>query len=203
MVRLIDVAELRVRPVSADDWPTFAELFSAPGAPKHCWCMAWRASNEERRRFGAAARAPRARGSLRPDDALRREAIQRRIAAGVPVGLLATAGDEPVAWCSVAPRPTYRPLGGPPDQQLDPAAVWSIACFFVKRSWRGRGVVGSLIEAAVAHAAGCGATVVEATPVVPGAPSHRFMGTVARFEAAGFTAVGPAGYRRTVMRLMP
>lgn len=195
---------LVIRPVTAEDWPAFAKLFSAPGAPKNCWCMAWRATNEERRQFTAAARTPKAeRGGPRPDSVVRRDAIRGRVAAGIPVGLLATADGEPIGWCSIAPRPTYRTLGGPEDHADDPAAVWSIACFFVLRPWRGRGVVRRLIDAAVAHAGDSGARVIEAYPVAPDARSHRFMGLVPTFEAAGFTAIGTAGYRRTVMRRVP
>jgi hypothetical protein len=55
----------------------------------------------------------------------------------VPTGILGYQDGEPIGWCSVAPRPTYRPLGGPPDG--DPEGVWSIVCFFVTRRMRGRG----------------------------------------------------------------
>ena len=58
-----------------------------------------------------------------------------------------------------------------------------------------------LIEAAVDHARGKGATVVEAYPVDPTSPSYRFMGFVGTFESMGFREVGRAGTRRHVMRL--
>jgi hypothetical protein len=58
-----------------------------------------------------------------------------------------------------------------------------------------------LIAAAVDYARQNGATVVEAYPVDPDAPSYRFMGFVPVFAEAGFVEVGRAGYRRHVMRL--
>jgi hypothetical protein len=68
----------------------------------------------------------------------RKAAMQRRIVDGTTVGLLGYLDDEPVAWCSVAPRSTYRRLvkdGG------DDAGIWSIVCFFVVRRLRGHGVI--------------------------------------------------------------
>ena len=57
------------------------------------------------------------------------------------------------------------------------------------------------LEAAVAHARGEGAKVVEAYPVDPDSPSYRFMGFVEAFAKAGFKEVGRAGSRRHVMRM--
>ena len=79
--------------------------------------------------------------------------------------------------------------------------VWSLACFFLKRSVRGQGLGRQTLEAAVAHARAEGARVVEAYPVAPDSPSYRFMGFVPAFEKAGFREVGRAGSRRHVMRL--
>jgi GNAT superfamily N-acetyltransferase len=190
--------DLTIKPVGAGDWPAFERLFESRGAPKHCWCMAWRASAEERRAFSAAAGS--SSGGRAKSSALRKKAMQRRIAGGTTVGLLAYAGDEPVAWCSVAPRPTYRKLGGPEDHSDDANAVWSIACFFVARSWRGHGVTRKLVDAAADYAAAAGAEILEAYPPDADSPSYRFMGAVKMFAEAGFIPVGRAGSRRNVMR---
>jgi GNAT superfamily N-acetyltransferase len=168
--------------VDGHRWPDFEALFSAKGAPSYCWCMVWRT-------------APRAGAG--PAD--KKAAMRERIAGGVPVGLLGYLDDQPVAWCSIAPRATYRPLGG-----LAEAAgeqVWSLVCMYVRRDLRGLGVARQLIDAAVAHARRKGATVVEAYPVDPDSPSYRFMGFVQAFQAAGFERVGQAGKRRHVARL--
>ena len=69
----------------------------------------------------------------------RKAAIHSRVREGVPIGLLGYLADEPVAWCSIAPRTTYRPLGGPDDFGDAPDAVWSLACFFIRRDLRGQG----------------------------------------------------------------
>jgi GNAT superfamily N-acetyltransferase len=114
--------------------------------------------------------------------------------------LLGYSGGEPVAWCSIAPRTTYRDLGGLISPGESPEDVWSLACFFIRRELRGQGLAKRIIEAAVEHAAKHEAKVVEAYPVEPGSPSYRFMGYVPTFSAAGFHEVGRAGIRRHVMR---
>jgi GNAT superfamily N-acetyltransferase len=121
-----------------------------------------------------------------------------RIQAGTPVGLLGYANEEPVAWCSVAPRSTYRPLVS---SEASDKGIWSIACFFVVRRLRGTGVMEQIIAAAVRLALAHGASVVEAYPVEPDSPSYRFMGFVPVFEKAGFAEVGREGKRRHVMQL--
>ena len=176
----------RVREVTPARWPDFEQLFEARGGPKSCWCMHFRRD--------ASGRTPRAKEN-------RRRAMAAKIQGGTRVGLLAyNTSDEPVAWCSVAPRETLVNHGGlePPDE--DPATVWAITCFYVKSAIRRHGVMGRLIEEAVAHARRSGAKVVEAYPVAPDSPSYLFCGWVPVFEAHGFFEVGRAGLRRHVMR---
>ena len=82
----------------------------------------------------------------------------------------------------------------------DTGPVTRVTCFYVKSGLRRRGVMGRLIEEAVAHARRNGATVVEAYPVAPDSPSYLFCGWVPVFEAHGFVEVGRVGLRRHVMR---
>jgi GNAT superfamily N-acetyltransferase len=172
------------REVDRSTWPDMECLFESRGAPKYCWCMVWRANAEEARRT---------------DGAGRKAGLARRVDAGVPVGLLGYLDGEPVAWCSIAPRETYRSLGGMDGGPRE--RVWSIVCFFLKRDLRHRGATAQLIAAAIAQARKRGATVVEAYPVDPHSPSYRFMGFISSFAAAGFVEVGRVGTRRHVMRL--
>ena len=175
--------KLSFRTVTEATRADFEALFSAPGAPKWCWCMVWRRSSAE---------------AKQSDPANRKRQMMKRIGAGTPVGLLAYDGKAPVGWVSVAPRETYRDLGGPEAETND--VIWSIVCFFVPRKLRGTGMIHQLIAAAVAHARKEGATIVEAYPVDEDAPSYRFMGFVPTFAKAGFDDVRMAGKRRHVMR---
>lgn len=121
--------------------------------------------------------------------------MQNRVEQGTPIGLLAYSNDEPVAWCSIAPRETYKSMGG--DQTKH--GVWSLTCFFVKRTFRKMGIASQLLTAAIDYAKENGAQYVEAYPVAPDSPSYRFMGFVPMFEKAGFQFVKTAGSRRNVM----
>lgn len=127
--------------------------------------------------------------------------MKRRVRENVPVGLLGYLDEDPVAWCSVAPRPTYRPLGGLEAEDEAADAVWSLVCFFVTRRLRGQGLAVRLLEAAIKHARERGARALEAYPVDRDSPSYRFMGFMELFEKAGFREVGRAGSRRHVVRL--
>ena len=129
----------------------------------------------------------------------RRKQILGRIADGVPVGLVGYADGVPVAWVSVAPRHTFRNLGGPAEQSGE--KVWSLTCMYVRRQLRGEGIGRQLIEAAIAYASKRKADILEAYPVAPSSPSYRFMGFVPAFAGLGFVEVGKAGTRRHVMRL--
>jgi hypothetical protein len=176
---------LSFRPVDGSNWADFERLFEARGGPKSCWCLVWRATPEEARH---------------PDGASRKKAMRKRVQAGVPVGILAYLDGSPVAWCSIAPRSTYRRLGGPADQAGQ--NIWSLACFFVNRPQRSQGLVRSLLREAEAYARRNKATILEAYPVDPESPSYRFMGYVDTFRAAGYREVGRAGSRRHVYRKM-
>lgn len=103
--------------VSAEHWEDFELLFAARGGPKSCWCMVWRATPEE---------------AKRTDGASRKAAMSARIQGGVPVGLLGYLGSEPVAWCSIAPRSTYRRLvsddSSDEEAGRSPASSWCAGC---------------------------------------------------------------------------
>lgn len=178
-----DPSRLEFHEVNAGRWPDFEHLFESRGGPKACWCMVWRATPAE---------------AKHRDGPSRKAAMAGRVSAGIPVGLLGYVAGEPVAWCSVAPRSTYRHLT---DDDSGDESIWSIACFFVVRRLRGQGITQRLIQAAVEHAREHGASIVEAYPVDADSPSYRFMGFVPAFQAAGFRETGRAGTRRHVMQL--
>ena len=165
-------------------WDDLEGLFNSTGGPKYCWCMVWRNMPT-----GV---------SCGYNDA-KKEALRGQVQQGGAIGILGYINGEAVVWCSIAPRNTYRALGGPADALGE--RVWSFVCFFVPRRLRLKGVARKLVRAAVDHAREKGATVVEAFPVDPESPSYRFMGFVGTFESMGFQEMGRAGIRRHVMRL--
>ncbi len=178
-----DLAHIRFVDVTPSTRGAFESLFEQPGAPKYCWCMAWRPLPN--------------REQAQNDD--KKHAMTALIDAGTPVGIIAEAEGRSVGWCSVAPRDTYRKLT--PRQDQGEAGVWSIVCFYVPRALRGSGLATALLNAAVEHAFAKGARIIEAYPVEKASPSYRFMGFRDTFAARGFVETGVAGARRHVMRL--
>lgn len=177
------MTHLRFKPVTSETWPDFEALFEAPGGPKYCWCMVWRHMRDRQTATNAD----------------RKQAIKSLVEAGTPVGLLAYSNDQPVAWCSVAPRESLRKLS--PRQDNTERGVWAIVCFFVRRDHRKTGVASALLDAAVEHALAAGASTIEASPVDPDSPSYRFMGFRDMYRRRGFRETGMAGSRRHVMWL--
>ncbi len=177
-------AGVTYRGVDSETWDDLVRLFTARGGPKYCWCMVWRSMPP---------------GESRSDRDAKRSALDERVRDGVPMGILGYADGEPMAWCSIAPRDTYR--RGLAGAASGGDGVWSIACFFVPRRLRGQGATRCLIAAAVEFAREGGARTVEAYPPEPGSPSYRFMGSVSSFLESGFREVDTVGTRRRVMRL--
>jgi len=180
--------DVTVGPLTAERWPALEDLFGQAGASNGCWCMYWRLGP---------------RYSDRPREDNKRD-LRRLAASGQPPGLLAFDGDRAVGWCELAPRAELVWLARARYlQPLDDLPVWSVPCFFVRRSHRGQGVTGALIEAAVTTAAAAGAPALEAYPVdtaVPGHTRNLFPGVASAFARHGFRVVARRNPDRPVMR---
>jgi GNAT superfamily N-acetyltransferase len=128
-------------------------------------------------------------------------ALEGLVQAGVPIGVLAYLDQEPVGWCSVAPRESYAALERYRAlPRIDDRPVWSVACFFVSPRIRRTGTTLGLLKAAVEYAVSQAAEVVEGYPVEPGPRLYTYMGSPSIFRAAGFQDVTPPGKARQVMR---
>jgi GNAT superfamily N-acetyltransferase len=173
--------EIRVEPVTRENWETFARLFQAKGAPHYCWCTSYRARN-----------------SSQLTDAQKKASMRSSVDAGVPIGVIACKGDEPVGWCSVAPRETYARLERSrvmPRATPPATPTWTILCFFVARPYRNQHVAQALLEGAVAYAREQGAEVVEGYPFDTAGVSSTHRGHSTMFEAAGFQIDGKRWFR--------
>jgi GNAT superfamily N-acetyltransferase len=173
---------LRYTPVDETNWADLEKLFESKGGPHNCWCMVWRNMSE---------------GTDRGNKADKKAALQNYVTHKNPVGLLCYDLSEPIAWCSIAPRDSYRELSG--DHTL--TNVWSLVCFFIKRAYRQKGISELLIQQAIQYAKDNGAEYVEVYPVDPDSPSYRFMGFKPVFDQLGFEFKHKAGQRRYVMTI--
>jgi GNAT superfamily N-acetyltransferase len=136
--------------------------------------------------------------------AANKRAFHRVVSKGVVPGIIAYDGEKPVGWCAVEPREDYPRLANsrilaPVDKQ----PVWAIACLFVTRSYRRRGVSTGLIKAAVQHVRECGGRIVEGYPVETRSKQPDawiWTGTLAAFKRAGFTEVTRRSKTRPIVR---
>lgn len=176
---------LRFRPVTSETMGDFVLFRSTHSQFGSCSCMRWRMRNAQFTRSTRRARA----GAF---DALVEEDI--------PVGILAYLNDTPVAWCSVAPRQTFKGLkrGG-----RDEARTWSVTCFWVDPLYRRKGITVRLLMAAVEYARSAGAKIIEGYPVEPGKSSRGSpggsVGSLSTFRRAGFREESAPGRRQRVM----
>jgi GNAT superfamily N-acetyltransferase len=177
-------------PLTEDRWDDLESLFGPRGAHSGCWCMWWRCSRREFERNGN-------RGN--------REAFRNLVATGGPTGILAYSGDEPVGWCSVAPRDSYPSLlRSRTIRPIDERPAWSLVCFFVARAWRGKGIAKALARAAVDYVRDQGGNLLEAYPTDPRgkrlAAVSSYMGTPEMLRSAGFSECARPSKARIVMR---
>jgi len=182
------LSALQVHPVTRERWPDLEKLFGERGASSGCWCMFWR--------------LPRAQFQRQAGEK-NKEALRAIVDSGEPPGLLAYAEGEPIAWCSVGPRPAFTALERSRTlKRVDDAPVWSVVCFFVAKPFRRRGVMVPLLTAAVEYARAHGAKIVEGYPVEPTkrlSGDRGYTGVVSAFRRAGFVEVLWRG-TRPIMR---
>jgi ribosomal protein S18 acetylase RimI-like enzyme len=177
-------ADLRIVPLTAETWELFRADFSRVPTFNWCWCQYWRLRSKD---FGTS-KVPELR-----------ERLHAQAESDQPPGLVAFDDDGPeanaVGWVSVGPRADFeRIVRSKVIPTIDDRPVWSINCFAVSSSARGRGVARALLDGAVADARARGAAALEADPghVAAGEGTHpdaAFTGTLLMFTRAGFVVV--------------
>lgn len=177
---------LTARPLTPDLWPALEDLFADSPVCGRCWCMYWRIGADYRRRPAAENRAAF------------REIVER----GPPPGLIAFDEGVAVGWCQVTPRAAVPHV----DRRwrlarVDDLPVWSLTCFYVRKTHRNRGVSAFLLSRAIDAARRAGAPALEAYPLDRRlSPSATSTGVKTTFERAGFRTVACREPQRPVMR---
>ena len=182
--------DLEFHPLTPERWDDFEELFGKHGAYSGCWCMFWRTT---RAQFNKEA----GEGN--------RLAMKSIVESGTVPGILAYQGERAVGWCSIAPREDFASLERSPKlKRVDGQPVWSVVCFYMAKDYRGRGLMGHLLAAAVDYARVNGADIVEGYPITINAVlkgCDGYMGIDKAFAAAGFKEVARPSQRQSIVRL--
>ncbi|WP_157249556.1 GNAT family N-acetyltransferase [Nonomuraea typhae] len=176
----------------ATSWDDVVQVFGPNGAQGGCWCMWFRATNNEFRSWPKEER---------------RDRLRDLIESGDPApGLVGYLDDTPAGWVAVAPREDYPRLARsavtkPLD--LSEPGVWSVTCFYVTRAGRGHGLPAALLAAAVDYARTAGARALEGYPADAARKlqaGELYHGWPSLFTGAGFTEVARPSPARPVMR---
>ena len=167
-------------------------MFGEQGACGECWCMWWRLKRSE----------------FAKQTGRKNKRMMRRIVdSGEVPGLLAYVDGEPGGWCSVAARETFPVLDRSSTlKRIDDKPVWSVVCFYVARPFRSKGLMTSLLNAALEYAKKQGAKIVEGYPIEPKgrrmSGSEGFTGLVPVFRRAGFVEAIRRSENRPIMRYL-
>lgn len=181
---------LETHPLTPTRWNDFEALFGERGAYGGCWCMWWRIT---RREFEDG----QGEGN--------RTAMKAIVDSGEIPGLLFYLGEEPVAWCSIAPRENFASLNRSRVlKKIDDTKVWSLVCFFVGKEHRNQGLIQELLKWGIAYVRSHGGKVIEAYPTISKGgrlpPVSSFMGMPSMFKQAGFVEVARPSKSRVIMR---
>ena len=177
--------------LTKERWDDFEKLFGPNGACAGCWCMWWKLSKKE---------FENQKGEKN------KKAIKKRVFAEEVPGIIAYYKNEPVGWCAIEPRESYKRLETSRIlKPVDDKPVWSIVCFFIKKDFRRMGLSVNLIRAAVDYARKKRAKIVESYPIdlmenksYP--DTFAYYGTKSAFEKAGFKEVARRSEKRPIMR---
>ena len=134
-------------------------------------------------------------------------AMKALVDAGEIPGILAFQKNTAVGWCAIAPRQSYPALSRSRIlRPIDNSPCWSVACLFIEKSYRKKGISTELLRAATEYAKSQGASLVEGYPVEPKSekdipPAFAWTGIPKAFVRAGFKEVARRSPTRPIMRL--
>ncbi len=184
-----------VEPLTPDRFDDFVAVVGRAGIGG-CWCMYWTCPTSAA--WGEGCKG----GGTAPN----RLAFRELVEAGPPPGLLAYDGDEPVAWCRVMPRGALPGLANSRyfKTDLDIEGAWSLPCFVVRRSHRGRGLTTVRTTAAVEFVRAHGGGILESYPWDTSeakSDSVVYTGLASTFTRLGFEVVQRRADHKPMMRL--
>jgi len=184
--------ELSFKPLTIYQWGDFVSLFGERGACGGCWCMLWRLTKKQ-------FELQKGEGNKR--------AMKAIVDSGEVPGILAYHNTETIGWCAIALRSFYSALSRSRIlQPIDDRTCWSIACLFIEKPYRKKGVSIELLRAACEYAKSQGAELVEGYPVEPKSgkdipAAFAWTGLPKAFIRAGFKEIVRRSPTRPIMRI--
>jgi GNAT superfamily N-acetyltransferase len=184
----VDAPGFTVRALEPSTWPAYAALVEANnGVFGGCWCMGFHPEG-----VGKDTTA-----------ALNRERKLSRVEAGTAHAALVLEGEDCVGWCQFGepaelPRIKSRAAY---EKGLTSLPDWRIACCFVGKGHRRKGVLTAALAGALELIAGLGGGVVEGYPEDSASVPAGFLynGALSTYEKLGFTRDRMIGKHRWVV----
>jgi GNAT superfamily N-acetyltransferase len=184
------MADFRVKPLDRSTWPHFAALVERHnGVWGGCWCMAFHPESV-------------GRGKTAAQNCSEKEC---RVRNGTAHAALVFDRGNCVGWCQFG-SPDELPRIKHQRWYLDGITSlpdWRITCFFVDKTYRGKGVAVVALAGALREIARLGGGKVESYPeeVAGRSVSGSFLhnGTVSMFERLGFERSRPLGKNHWVV----
>jgi len=187
----ISVNQLKIEPLSKDNWNKFLELFGKKGACGNCWCMSFRLKKSE---FDA--------GKIGDGNKNRMKNI---VWENKPAGILGFYGEKAIAWLAFAPREDFIKIENSRiHKRIDNKSVWSIPCFFISKDFRHQGLSVMILKAVIEYAKENNIKILEAYPTIPTQEklpdAFAWVGLYKSFERAGFKIVDRKSKNRPMVR---
>ena len=195
-VGALTVDGYRIESLTMQTWDAFADLAERHnGVWGGCWCMAFHAEGGERGKTFAQKRSEK----------------ECRVREGRAHAALVYDGTTCVGWCQFGPTDELPRIKSQRAYREGLATLpdWRITCFFVDRSYRGKGVAAAALGGALQEITRLGGGMVESYPedVEGRSVSSSFLhnGTVSMFAQQGFKRARRIGKDRWVVTkvLMP
>ena len=175
-----------IRPLDESTWDAFAALVEANnGVFGGCWCLGFHEGF---------------RGSAE----LNRQRKLERVKSGEAHAALVFDGEDCVGWCQFGSPSELPRIKNRKEYEKGLAALpdWRIACNFVGKGHRRKGVASAGLAGALELIAGLGGGVVEGYPEPAGAVGAGFLfnGALSTYERLGFVRDRQIGKHRWVVR---
>ena len=185
---LVGVSTYTVQPLSESTWGAFAALVERNnGIFGGCWCMGFHPAEV----------------GQDTNSASKRERKLGRVRAGTAHAALVLDGDDCVGWCQFGapdelPRIKSRAAY---EQGRTTSPNWRIACCYVGKGLRRRGVAFAALSGAIDLIAGMGGGTVEGYPEDAGSVPAGFLynGALSTYEKLGFVRERKIGKHRWVV----
>ena len=183
--------QLKIEPLSLNNWNTFEALFGSKGACGNCWCMSFRLNKKE---FDV--------GKFNDGN---KNAMKALVCNNHPTGVLAIYNEKAIGCCALAPREDFVKLkNSRVHKPIDELRVWSIPCTFIAQPYRRKGFSVVFLRRIIEYARSKDIKVLEAYPAIPttdNLPSaFLWVGIFKSFERAGFNIVDRTSKNRPMVR---